>query len=396
MTTPAERRSSTPASETRTDSHEVAVVGAGAVGVTVAHDLARAGVDVTVYEQGTVASGSSGRAAGVCYDAFASHPDAALGAESIERFRAFAAEGAPFVSCPYVWLARHGDDERIRLVREGIERMQELGVDAEALDADELAARFPALRTDDVAVAGVSTGAGYTDPGEYTAWLAARAREAGATVREETPVEIATDSPRVGPPGETEREVDALVVAAGAHSKQLLGDAGVAIAMKPYRVQALVGSVSLGDGAAWEPMVYDASGDCYLRPHPEGVLAGNGTEEVEADPDGYDQEANAGFAADLAARVTHRLPGCSLDVQRAWAGLCTATPDRDPLVGEVRPGVYVATGLQGQGFMRSPAIGGRLAGEVLGGPGLEAFDPTRFDGDEEFDIREGMAIESAE
>ncbi len=385
--------------ENRGSGLDIAVVGAGAVGLTTAYDLAREGADVTVYEADTVASGSSGRAAGVCYDAFAAEPNTTLGEEAIDRFRSFAEAGAPFTPCPYVWVAREGDEEKITLVREGISRMQELGVTVTEHDGDELADRFPALRTDDVAVAGVTEGAGYTDTSEYTAWLADRARSAGVTIEEETPVEIATDAPAVVLQGEgrsgTRRAVDALVVTAGAHSKQLLADAGVAIAMKPYRVQALVGTVSVGGKSTdWEPITYDASADCYFRPHAEGLLAGNGTEEREADPDSYDRAANHGFDADLAARVTHRLPDCNLDVERAWAGLCTATPDRDPLVGEIRDRVYVATGFQGQGFMRSPAIGRRLADDVLGGDGIPAFNPNRFDGDETFEIREGMAIES--
>ena len=386
----------------------VAIVGAGAVGLTVAHDLARKDADVTVYERGQVAAGSSGRAAGVCYDAFASRPDARIGQEAIDRFREFARDGAPFTSCPYVWLVQEGDEQRERRVREGIERMCEVGVDATELDACDLAERFPALRSDDIAVAGVTTGAGYTDPGEYTAWLASKARDVGATIETEIPVEIGTDPPRVMPEADSrlsrEIEVDALVVAAGAHARPLLADADVPIAMKPYRVQALVGTVSLAEtGESWEPMVYDASANCYLRPHPEGLLAGNGTEEVEADPDEYERRADEGFAADLTSRITHRLPGCALDVRKAWAGLCTATPDRNPLVGEIREDVYIATGFQGQGFMRSPAIGRRLADEILDGEtldgessdgnGIDAFDPTRFDGDEAFDVREGMAIE---
>ena len=59
----------------------------------------------------------------------------------------------------------------------------------------------------------------------------------------------------------------------------------------------------------------------------------------------------------------------------------------------VREGLYVATGFQGQGFMRSPAIGRRVADQMLGDEGIPAFDPTRFGGDEPFDVRPGMAIE---
>ncbi|WP_436342986.1 NAD(P)/FAD-dependent oxidoreductase [Natronorubrum sp. FCH18a] len=369
---------------------EIAVVGAGAVGATTAYDLACEGADVTLYEKGRIASGSSGRAAGVCYSAFADPIDSEIGSDAIERFRDFSGDDTfPFVECPYVWLARDEDSERADAIREQVRRMQENGIVALEADGDALADRFPTLRTDDVAVAGIAGAAGYTDPATYTACLAAAANGAGATLEPDTPVQVRTDPPRVILEDDTEREVDAVVVTAGAHTKRLLADAGVSIAMKPYRVQALVASADLE-----EPMCYDATDSFYLRPHPEGLLAGNGTEHVEADPDDYERDADPDFADDLLARVSHRLPDADLELERAWAGLCTATPDRDPLVGELRDGLYVATGFQGHGFMRAPAIGQRLAEQVLGDDGIDAFDPTRFDGDESFEIVDGMSIES--
>ncbi|WP_126663236.1 NAD(P)/FAD-dependent oxidoreductase [Haloterrigena salifodinae] len=369
---------------------EVAVVGGGAVGATTAYDLAREGADVTLYEKDQIASGSSGRAAGICYDAFADPLDAEIASDAIERFRSLSGdETFPFVECPYVWLAREGDAERADAIRDQVERMQENGVVALEADGDALADRFDALRTDDVAVAGIAGGAGYSDPATYTACLAAAADGAGATLAPETPVEVATDPARIVLEDGTEREVDAVVVAAGAHTKQLLADAGLSIAMKPYRVQALV-----ADADVDEPICYDASDSFYLRPHPDGLLAGDGTEYVEGDPDDYDRDADPDFADDLLERVRHRLPDADLELERAWAGLCTATPDRDPLVGELEDGIYVATGFQGHGFMRAPAIGQRLAEQVVGGEGIDAFDPTRFDGDESFEIVDGMAVES--
>ena len=368
---------------------EVAVVGAGAVGATTAYDLARRGADVTLYDRGSVAAGSSGRAAGICYDAFADRVDAEITGEAIERFRTLSGdETFPFTECPYVWLAREGDD-RAEAISEGIERMQAHGVIALEMDADDLAERFPVVGTEDVAVAGIAGAAGYTDPGQYTACLAAGAEGVGATLETGIEVGVRTDPPRVVLESE-EREFDAVVVAAGAHTKGVLADAGVPIAMKPYRVQALVADADLE-----EPMVYDATDDFYVRPHPEGLLAGDGTETVEAEPDDYDRDASPGFAEDLLERVRAQVPALEgdLEVERAWAGLCTATPDRTPLVGELRDGVYVATGFHGEGFMRAPAIGDRLAKEVLGGEGIATFDPTRFTGEEEFEIREGQAIE---
>ena len=368
----------------------VAVVGAGAVGTTCAYDLARRGADVTLYDRGSIASGSSGRAAGLCYDAHASRPNAAIGRESIERFRRLSGDDTfPFTECPYVWLAREGDDDRAAAIHEAVTRMQERGIVAVTMDPESLGDRFPALRTDDVAVAGVAGGAGYTDPARYTACLAAAANGAGTTIQLETPVDVTTDpSGIVERASGTAREYDAVVVAAGAHTAAILEESGVSIPVKPYRVQALV-----ADADYHEPMCFDASVETYVRPHADGILVGDGTERTASDPDDWNRSADDAFVESALERVGHRIPGLDPFVTRRWAGLCTATPDGDPLVGAVEDGVYVATGFQGHGFMRAPAIGDRLAKEVLGGDGIPAFDPTRFDGDEEFAVTPGMAID---
>lgn len=68
---------------------------------------------------------------------------------------------------------------------------------------------------------------------------------------------------------------------------------------------------------------------------------------------------------------------------------------RAPLAGPLpdHDGVFVANGWQGHGFMRAPAVGERLAAEVLCGDGITAFDPGRFDGTEQFGIVEGTTVE---
>lgn len=364
----------------------VAVIGAGAVGVTVAHDLAQRGVSVTLYERGDIAAGSSGRAAGVLYDAYADRKDAAIGRRAIERFREISGDGDfEFEPCPYVWLARDGDERRADAIREQVSRMREHGLDVTLLDGDDLGERFPALRTDDVSVAGITTGAGYANPERYVRAMADNARAAGVEIRTGAEASIRTDRPRVLA-GDDQRTFDAVLVAAGAHTRELLAEAGVQIPLKPYRVQALTGGPNY-DG----PMCYDATEGFYFRPHPAGLLAGDGTEPIEADPNQWERAGDDWFVSEVCEGVAHRAQ-IEVGVERAWAGLCVATPDHNPLLGELIEGVYVAVGWQGHGFMRSPALAEQVVKEMLGGEGISGFDPTRFDGDEEFEIVEGMAI----
>ena len=393
-------------------SPNVAVVGGGAVGVTAAYDLARRGAAVTLFERGEIGGthASTGRAAGVLYDAFAAPEDARVGDRAIERFREFSGEGDfEFREAPYVWFAREGDERRAEAIRRQVPRMTAQGREVALVDREALRERFPRVEWADVGVAAVAENAGCTISATYAELLAAKAREAGARLLtgveaavERNPLRVgrrsAADPERptdaAGPAGGTATQFaeyeafDAVVVAARAHTKRLLAAAGVPIPLKPYRVQALTAAYG-GD----LPMVYDATGGYYLRPHPGGLLAGDGTEEVESDPDDWKRAADRDFREVTRERLAYRLDGFEGPVRESWAGLCTATPDRDPLLGELRESLYVAAGWQGHGFMRAPALGEAVAECVLGENPLPEFAPTRFAGDEEFDVVEGMGVE---
>ncbi|WP_232687350.1 NAD(P)/FAD-dependent oxidoreductase [Halobacterium zhouii] len=369
----------------------VAVVGGGAVGLTAARDLAAHGTAVTLYERDEVGGASTGRAAGILYDAYAEDVDARVGERAIERFRSISGDSEfTFEPSPYVWFVTESG-AKADAIREQVAGMQRHGRDVERLTGEELAAEFPAVRADDVVEAAVAWDAGVADTGAYADLMAANAANEGVDVREDTSASVTLDPPCVNGTA-----YDAVVVAAGAHTKRVLADAGLSVPLKPYRVQALtangVDSVS-SDTTRPMPTFYDATEGYYARPHPEGLLAGDGTEPVEADPEAYDRAGDEWFVADTTGRLEDRLRGYDADVNRAWAGLCVATPDRDPLLGELADGVFVAAGWQGHGFMRAPATGEAIAEQVLGGEGIPAFDPTRFDGDEAFDVVEGMVVD---
>jgi sarcosine oxidase subunit beta len=361
------------------DETSVAIVGGGVVGTATALRLAERDVDVTVYEAGDVAGGATGLAAGICYDAYAEPVDADLAAESVDEYR----DRGAITDSPYVWVAREGDDRNAEAIREQVPRMQAHDRAVEFVEPSELGARWPALRTDDVAEAAVARNAGLLEPGSFTRETAQFAISAGATVRTDTPVSVDEDG---GVDGEA---YDATIVAAGAHTGPLLSDAGHPLAVDAYRVQAYhTAETPLADRV---PTLYDATGGYYLRRRDEGLLVGDGTVTEPQDPDDWTRSADGWFRRDCTDHLETAV-GAAPGERRAWAGLCTATPDGDPLVGERAPGLYVATGFQGHGVMFAPAVADRLADQVLGGDGIDAYAPARFDGDESFEIVEGMTL----
>ena len=354
----------------------VAVVGGGAVGLSSAGDLAARGVEVTLYERDELGSGATGRAAGICYDAFADPLDADVARRALDRY----AEWGLLEPCPYVWAARDADDGRA--VREQVGEMQALGLDVEEVDPVTLGERYPGLDTGGLTACGVALAAGLVEPEVVVETLESRAESAGATIRTGTPVSLAGPTAVETPDGV--ESVDSVVVAAGPATEPLVADAGVSLALETYRAQALVTDPLDCD----LPAFYDASREWYWRPRGDGLLVGDGAHAAE--PDNCDPEADESFVRSAMERLAgattlEHVPA----VERAWAGCCTATPDRDPLIGRVADGLWVATGWQGHGLMRAPTVGEAIADGLCEGTEIDArvaeqFDPSRFDGDESF------------
>jgi sarcosine oxidase, subunit beta len=194
------------------------------------------------------------------------------------------------------------------------------------------------------------------------------------------------------------------VVAAGAWSKELLRRAGHPLPLAPYRTQAAVLRPTRPCASA-TLSVHDIDLDVYVRPESNGrIMAGDGTELVEVDPETFRPGGDESFVSHLAESFEQRFPGwADAELVRAWAGVCTSTPDRRPLVGPIPSagGLYALTGFNGFGVMRAGGIARLLASVLAAGEGsqseLEGLSPVlpeRFDGAlPEFRPRPGFTLE---
>ncbi|MFL6846367.1 MAG: NAD(P)/FAD-dependent oxidoreductase [Allosphingosinicella sp.] len=169
--------------------------------------------------------------------------------------------------------------------------------------------------------------------------------------------------------------------AAGAWADRVAALAGAApIGLRPCRrtlAQLRIDPLASPD----LPLVIDASGGFYFKPEAGGRLWLSPNDETPSQPcDCAPEELDVAVAID---RLEHVVDWRVERVERAWAGLRSFAPDRRPVYGfdPLVPGFFWCAGQGGFGIQTAPA-GGKLAATLLLGrtPELdpEPYAPGRF------------------
>jgi sarcosine oxidase, subunit beta len=337
----------------------IVVIGAGAIGASVAYHLALLGArDVVLVDRGDVASGSTAKAMGGVRQQFSTEAEVVLARESI---RFFADLGRPyFHQVGYLFFAT--TDEALGVLEQRRALQAGLGVPVEAVDADRIAALAPGTRVDDVRGGVFCAEDGVADPPAVARELVRMASARGVEVREHTDAE--------------EVDGDVRVIAAGAYSAEVGAAFGVELPVRPLCRQLIETQPipGLADGL---PMLLEAETGFHFRRRGERLVL------AMTDPTprwGFAEEVDESLLPDRLARLAHRFPAAAgVEAERAWAGLYDMTPDAHPIVGRVADGLYAACGFSGHGFMQSPAVGLALAEEILQGRALLDLSPYRLE-----------------
>lgn len=388
------------------------VVGGGALGLGAALALVERGHHVTLLERGSLGSGNTGKAAGILSSFCHNDEDYRLIAETrglVGETMSLAmaagcreARGA-WRSHPSIVIGNAASRSTLTAMQDRVERFTE---ECERLDARQAGRAFPGMRFAPGEEVLVAQEDGVIEAGDLIAALRARLESEGAIVREKhaldafsgaTPA-VAASQTTASQPTTSARSGDVLVVAGGAWTKGLLAKHGLRLPVQMYRTQ--LASLQMPGGGDL-PIVHDLTQHFYTRPESEtSILAGNGTQLRPFDPDDFNEAADPEFIHSIAERVVARFEdGGEARVRTGWAGLCVATPDRRPLCGPVagRPGLFVLTGDNGFGLMRSLALGQRLA-DAVAGRVLSDLDPARFGANaaDKFEMREGYGAAPAQ
>jgi glycine/D-amino acid oxidase-like deaminating enzyme len=368
---------------------DVAVIGAGIVGVSVAEHLAATGASVTVYEATSIAAAASGRNSGVVqYPPDPVLEELHLG--TLERYRRLAEEEPKLFGLaeePTGLLLVSRDAARLRAMAGEYAKTHPQFRPA-FLAQGEVIRLEPAVAHD---VAACRLAIGFpVAPASATHALAARARELGVRFRIGRPARLRIDGGRATGvrAGDRFEAAGAVVVAAGPWSPELIDPTG---SWRPIRpLWGVVVEVELANppGHVLEEVGVDVEGGI---PTPHGVsgsdpefslVTANGSSSLgstflRSEPD---RDAMAPRLVKHGATYVPAIAKAAVGASRSCARPLSV--DGRPLIGRVpgTDGLWIAAGHGPWGISTGPASGRLLADLVLGRVAAPpaALDPARF------------------
>jgi glycine oxidase len=377
---------------------DVAIVGGGVIGLSIAWRAAQQGQRVLVADP-LPGSGATHAAAGmltpIAEAAYAEREIFGLGQESLRRYAGFVAElqaatGLPtgFRQTGTLQVAYDADDYAVlaetRLLQESF------GVQLLQLTARECRAAEPML---DPAVRGglLAPDDGSIDPRLLAVALLRAADGAGARIVRQSVTEIicnAGRADRVRLADDSVVPASWIVLAAGWESALIPGlPDGIAPPVRPVKGQIIrLRTTPVMDAAGLPPGLLQRTvrgtvrgSSVYLVPRENGELVVGATQEEL----GRDTTVTAGGVWELLRDARTLVPGITeLEVADIVAGLRPGTPDNAPIIGPSElPGLVLATGHFRAGVLLAPVTADTVAAFLRTGtpdPSWRAFAVGRF------------------
>lgn len=375
----------------------VVIVGGGVIGMALAFQLTRNGYrDVTVVERGRVGEGATARATGGIRQQFTVPVNVQLARRSVEFFAAFEDHtGSPLDFRRHGYLFLTTDPARLATLTDAVAMQNRHGVPSRILAPDRVGELLPQLRTSDLAGGSYCATDGSASPTDATYGLLKAARAAGAIVYQHRPVtglRLGRDGQVIGV--ETDAgplPAEAVVLAAGPWVAEVGARCGITLPVTAHSRQAF--AIAPPEWLSHRlPLTVDLGTGAYLHPATTGGVIGGTDRDT---PPGAKPAVDWTRLERLTAALSHRIPPIAdARVIRGWAGLREMSPDDLALVGPVGrpPGLWVAAGFSGHGFMHAPAVGECLAAELLGRPSPVDLSPLRPDRFERPTTVEGIRL----
>lgn len=358
---------------------DVAIIGGGVMGVSIAWHLAAQGVRrIVVIERDEFGSGSSAKPLGGVRANFSDPANVVLGQRSLEAFGHFQEDFGIDIGLRrvgYLFLAR--TEAEAESLTSSTQMQNELGVPSRVVSAAEAAQLNPYLAPQCLTLAASSPEDGYARPANVVQGYVSAAQELGVTFLNHTEVlgmehqggEVTSIRTNRGT-----MRVGAAVIASGAWSQQIAAMAGLDMPIKPVR--RLIGFTQpILPAPPTIPFTLDLGSTFYFHNSDDGLLLGISHRQAP----GFTREFSYDWVEEMQQAAGTVAPSLEHEeIVGGWAGLYENTPDHNAYIGRSSQvgNVLYATGFSGHGFLQSPAVGELIANLYLDRPTF--MDPAPF------------------
>ena len=337
------------------------VVGAGITGLAIARELKERGHDVVVLERSGVGSGASGVQPGGVRQQWGTRVACKLATESVAFWRELDARLRPRVPVTlersgYLFVAQ--TDAALERLAANVALQNEEGVPSRIVTPHEAAELVPGLRAENIAGGSWCGDDGYFDRPQSV--VAAFAE--GLDVRQANVTSV------------DELEAEVIVLAAGTETRALLEPLGVDLPVLPEDRYLFLSDPI--EERLLEPLVV-APELAFAAKH----LADGRVLASDLGGRGDPESGRERWRATIRTGIEQLLPRLEyVPFSLLVRGVYDVTPDHQPVLGPIpeRPGLFVACGFSGHGFMIAPAVA-RITADAIEGRRDEALDVLGID-----------------
>lgn len=373
---------------------EVAVIGAGIAGASVAAELAAAGAKVVLIEQESQPGyHTTGRSAAVYSPIYGPQPIRALTRASLQFF-----ENPPtgFSERPLLYgidaafVAREDQLDQL----EAMERELSDALTVSRICQSTLYERLPLLRAGYAVAALWDTGTSEIDVAALHQGYLRVFKANGGTVKTRAPVIDLAQSAQGWQIAMPQGAVTARTVvnAAGAWADEVGRMAGAErIGLTPKRRTALMVDAPQGIDIKSLPLTIDVAEEFYLKPDAGKLLISPANEDPEPPCDVQPNEMDIAICVD---RIERAFNVTVKRVESPWAGLRSFVADKSPVAGFSRKveGFYWLAGQGGYGIQSAPGLAQYAAAELMGKLVPEHIMAERLDPQTIQPGREGLGV----
>lgn len=360
---------------------DIAVIGAGIIGTSLAAELVHRGRTVTLIEADEAGGGTSA-ASYSWINSHKKHPldYHALNLRGVAAWRRIAETLPEVVSFTGHVEIAESDAHRLSLI-ERTQRLIGLGYEARWSTPGEARARTPLPVPDDALVA-IFDGEGHAFPQRWITHLTTELEASGTPVRRATAIRVDAhdDGARVVLADGDHVDAGAVVICTGARSSDLVASAGAALPLVPPVVDSpafgyLADVVAPGHGLSG----LVTTDRLAMRPGENGTLL---VQALDLDCSAQPQvPAPAATAAQIEQRVAAVLPHTRPRIAGIRVGHRVIPSDGRTAAGRIAPGSSVWTIVTHSGVVLAPWLADVIANELHSGysePLLAPFRPDRF------------------